>query len=170
MTINRLSGEVKAFIVQRLACFDAPSTVAEAVRQQFGATITRQMVECYDPHKRSGARLSRKWRQLFEQTRRAFLEESITIGISHRAVRLRKLEAQVELNEEQGDSAMVAKLLEQAAKEMGGTYTNRRELSGRAARPIELEPEPPPDDETLAHAILTTLAKGMKAADSESGS
>jgi hypothetical protein len=169
MTINRLSGEVKAFIVQRLACFDAPSTVAEAVRQQFGEIVTRQLVEGYDPHKRSGARLSRKWRQLFEQTRRAFLEESIAIGISHRAVRLRKLEAQVELNEERGDSAMIAKLLEQAAKEMGGTYTNRRELSGRAARTIELEPEPPPDDETLARAILTTLAKGMKAADSESG-
>jgi hypothetical protein len=167
MAINRLSGDVKAFMVQRLACFDAPSTVAKAVREQFGETITRQGVECYDPYKRSGARLSRKWRQLFEETRKAFLAESIAIGISHRAVRLRKLEAQVELNEELGNSAMVAKLLEQAAKEMGGTYQSRREISGRAGSPTELRG--PVDNRTRARAILNILAKAKMAREGREG-
>jgi hypothetical protein len=160
MTINKLSGGAKAFIVQRLACFESPSSVAEAVRTQFGETITPQGVEAYDPHKRSGARLSKKWRRLFEDTRKAFLEETGRIGISHRTVRLRKLEAQVALNEERGNSAMVAQLLAQAAKEMGGAYTNRRELSGTGGRPIELRHAP--DDKALARATALILARGLR--------
>jgi hypothetical protein len=165
MAWKRLSGEVKTFIVQSLACFDSPSAVAKAVRRRFGRTIIRQTVQRYDPYLRAGAKLSPEWRQLFDDTRKAFLEETGRIGISHRAVRLRRLEAQFELAEERGDSAMVARLLEQAAKETGGAYTNRRELSGRGGKPIELQatPDPAPDDETLARAILVTLAKGEKA-------
>ncbi|MDU2882953.1 MAG: DUF2280 domain-containing protein, partial [Enterobacter sp.] len=37
-----LKGEVKAFIVQPLACFDTPSQVVELVKKEFGLSITRQ--------------------------------------------------------------------------------------------------------------------------------
>jgi hypothetical protein len=33
-----LTDEVKVFIVQALACFDSPSQVAQAVKDQFGPT------------------------------------------------------------------------------------------------------------------------------------
>jgi hypothetical protein len=32
-------GAVKAFIVERLACFGKPSEVADAVKEEFGVTI-----------------------------------------------------------------------------------------------------------------------------------
>ncbi|WP_159198133.1 DUF2280 domain-containing protein, partial [Klebsiella pneumoniae] len=39
-----LKPEVKAAIVQMLACYDTPSQVVEAVQKDFGITITRQQV------------------------------------------------------------------------------------------------------------------------------
>lgn len=136
MAKGKLSEPVKTFIVQALACFDTPSTVVAAVKAEFGETITRQAVEGYDPNKRAGAALSLKWRELFEATRKAFLEDTSAIGISHRSVRLRKLEAQIRLNEDRGNSAMVAQLLKQAAEEVGGVYTNRRELTGKDGKDL----------------------------------
>ncbi len=165
MPSNKLSGEVKAFIVQRLARFDTPSEVAEAVRVQFGEAITRQVVQCYNPYVQAGARLSPKWRQLFDATRRACLEETDTIGISHRAVRLRKLERQVELAEGRGKGLVVAKLLKQAGQEMGAVYTSRRARS--APPPPPVDPRPEMDDRTRAITILDLLISSRKTQNSE---
>lgn len=49
-----LKNEVKAFIVQAIACFDTPSQVAQAVRQEFGIELSRQQCEAYDPTKYAG--------------------------------------------------------------------------------------------------------------------
>ena len=43
-----LNSEVKGFIVQALACFDTPSQVAAAVREEFGIEVTRQQCEAQD--------------------------------------------------------------------------------------------------------------------------
>lgn len=142
MAKRTMKDEVKTFIVQSLACFDSPSVVAAAVRKEFGETITRQSVEAYDPNKRAGAKMADKWRQLFKASREAFLEDQSEIGIAHRSVRLRKLAQQVELNESRGNSAMVAQLLKQAAEEVGGSYTNRRELTGRDGKDLPVPVSP----------------------------
>ncbi len=138
MAIRKLSGEVKAFIVQSLACFDTPSAVAEAVERRFGETVTRQLVQCYNPHWRAGAKLSPQWRQLFEDTRKTFVEETNKIGISHRNVRLRKLDQQVGLAEERGDGAMIARLLRLAEMEMRHHTKGRepRETAGTLVKPV----------------------------------
>ena len=44
-----LSPEVKAFIVQALACFDTPTQIASQVKQEFGLDISIQQVSSYDP-------------------------------------------------------------------------------------------------------------------------
>lgn len=134
--MSKLTDDMRMFIVQALACFDPPSVVAEELKRTFGQEITRQSIEQYDPTKAAGKKIGRKWREVFDATRAAFLEEVASIGISHRNVRLRKLQRQVEINEQRGNSGMVAQLLEQAAKEMGGAYTNRRELTGRDGRDL----------------------------------
>lgn len=54
-----LKPEVKAAIVQMLACYDTPSQVVEAVQKDFGITITRQQVETHDPTKVSGKTLAK---------------------------------------------------------------------------------------------------------------
>lgn len=136
-----LKDEVKLFIVQGLACFDSPSVVADAVKAEFGGvSVSRQQVEAYDPTRRAGAKLSPKWRVVFDETRKAFLADTTTIGISHRAVRLRALTRLQAKAEQLGALALSAQLLEQAAKECGDAYTNRvkTEHTGKDGGPIQL--------------------------------
>ena len=125
-----LPDEARTFIVQALACWDTPSEVVKAVRETFGLTVSRQAVEAYDPTKRAGAALAPAHRALFETTRAAFLTDMATIGISHRVVRLRALERLVDCAETMGNIALAAELLEQAAKEVGNAFTNKREVAG----------------------------------------
>lgn len=136
MAQAKLSDQVKTFIVQGLACFDSPSVVAKAVKDEFGEVITRQSVEGYDPNKRAGKDLAAKWRLLFEETRKTFLEDTSKIGISHRAVRLRALQRMADKAEGQGNMVLASSLLEQAAKEVGDSYTNRRELTGAGGKDL----------------------------------
>ena len=128
MAKSKLTNDQKVFLVQSLAMFDTPSEAVKQLQEAFGVTITKQSIEGYDPTKKAGENIAKRWRALFEATRKAFLEDTANIGISHRAVRMRKLARQVDLNEQRGNSAMVAQLLEQAAKEMGDHYTDRRRV------------------------------------------
>lgn len=126
----KLNDDARTFVVQSLACFDAPSVVAAAVKKEFGFTITPQAVEAYDPTKRAGAKLAEKWKAIFEETRKAFLEDTSKIAASHRAVRLRALQRMAEKAEGVGNMALAASLYEQCAKEMGNAFTNTRVLRG----------------------------------------
>jgi len=137
---EKLQTEVKTFIVQALACFDPPSTVAAAVKAEFGIVVSRQQVECYDPEKRSGAKLSTRWRVLFEQTRKTFLEDTSKIAVANRAVRLRAIGRIAAKAEEHGNTVVALAALEQAAKETGDAYTNRRELTGKGGAPLPSAP------------------------------
>ncbi len=121
-----LKNEVKSFIVQALACFDTPSQVAEAVKNEFGVALTRQQVESHDPTKASSKGLAAKWVTLFHDTRKRFREETAEIPIANRAYRLRALGRMAEKAENMKNMALTAQLLEQAAKEVGDVYVNRR--------------------------------------------
>lgn len=140
MAKGKLTIEVQRFVVQCLACFDSPSVVAETVRKEFGLQVTKQAIEGYDPTKRAGAGLAERWRMLFEETRKAFLEDTSKIAISHRAVRLRALQRMAEKAEGMGNMALAAQLHEQAAKECGEAYSNRHkhEHTGKEGGPIEV--------------------------------
>lgn len=141
MAKAKLSDEVKTFIVQALACFDSPSVVAASVKKEFGVEVSRQLVESHDPNKKSATGLAAKWRILFKETRKAFLEDTAEIAISHRTVRLRALQRMAEKAEERGNMVLAASLLEQAAKEVGDAYTNRHkhEHTGEGGGPIRTE-------------------------------
>ncbi|MCO6690386.1 DUF2280 domain-containing protein [Pseudomonas asiatica] len=121
-----LSNEVKAFIVQALACFDTPSQVAAAVREEFGIEVTRQKCEAHDPTKRAGRDLAKRWRTLFEDTRARFREETAEIPIANRAYRLRTLGRLAEKVEGMRNYGLTLQILEQAAKEVGDVYVNRQ--------------------------------------------
>lgn len=121
-----LSNEVKAFIVQALACFDTPAQVAASVREEFGIEVSRQQCESHDPTKSAGRDLAKRWRTLFEDTRKRFREETSEIPIANRAFRLRALGRMAEKAESMKNMALTAQLLEQAAKECGDMYVNRK--------------------------------------------
>ncbi|MBW8791991.1 MAG: DUF2280 domain-containing protein, partial [Rhizobium leguminosarum] len=136
MAKAKLTDEVKTYIVQALACFDSPSIVASAVKKEFGVEVSRQLVESHDPNKKAASGLAPKWRVIFEETRKTFLEDTATIAISHRAVRLRALQRMADKAETQGNMVLASSLLKQAAEEVGGSYTNRRELTGKDGKDL----------------------------------
>lgn len=123
-----LKGEVKAFIVQSLACFDTPSQVVELVKKEFGLSITRQQVESHDPTKANGRGLAQKWVELFHETRKRFQTELSDIPIANKAYRLRALDRMMTRAEGMKNMALAASLMEQAAKEYGDAYTNKQKV------------------------------------------
>lgn len=171
MAIGKLKDEVKTFIVQSLACFDTPSVVVDAVRKEHGATITRQSVEGYDPTKKAGSNLAAKWKMLFEETRKTFLEDTASIAISHRAVRLRALQRMADKAETQGNMVLAADLLEQAAKEVGDSYTNRQKHDHTSSdgsmspKPASFDLATMTDEELEAYRTLAAAADRNRKGD-----
>lgn len=132
-----LTDDVKLFIVQALACFDTPSLVAQAVKEQYGLAIDRRQVESYDPTKKAGKTVAKKLKAVFEETRAAFLQETAAVPVAKQVYRLRVLQRALDRAEKRGNDAMVLQILEQAAKDSGGAFTNRRELTGKGGGPIQ---------------------------------
>lgn len=138
-SIQILTDEIRTFIVQRLACFDTPSQVAEAVKLHFGVEITRQHAYAYDP--RSSQRVGPRWRALHAATREAYLREVAETGIAQKTVRLAMLDRMAHHALANHATPRAAGFLEQAAKECGGIYENRRPvvLQVSASQPAETQ-------------------------------
>ncbi len=136
MANQKLTREQQTYAVQALACFDSPAVVVAALKKEFGVAISPQAVECYDPTKKAGRNIAARWKALFEETRKTFLEDTASIAISHRAVRLRALQRMADKAEGQGNMVLASSLLKQAAEEVGGAYTNRREITGKDGKDI----------------------------------
>ncbi|MCM2293046.1 DUF2280 domain-containing protein [Allorhizobium sp. BGMRC 0089] len=142
MAKAKLSREQQTFVVQSLACFDSPTVVAAALRKEYSVTLTPQSIEAYDPTKKAGKNLAERWKALFEETRKTFLEDTASIAISHRAVRLRALQRMADKAEGQGNMVLASSLLKQAAEEVGNAYTNRRELTGKDGKELPVPVSP----------------------------
>lgn len=134
-----LSTAVKAFIVQSLACYETPAKVIELVKLEFGLVVSRQQVSQYCPGNSMAAKLSQKWVDLFHATRERFQTEIADIPIANKAYRLRVLNRMSVRAEEMKNIGMTAQLLVQAAKEVGGVYTNQQKVehTGKNGGPIE---------------------------------
>lgn len=136
MAKAKLTREQQTYVVQALACFDTPSVVVASVKRDFGVVLSPQLVETYDPTKKAGRNVAARWKALFEEARKTFLEDTASIAISHRAVRLRALQRMAEKAENSGNMVLASSLLKQAAEEVGGSYTNRRELTGKDGKDL----------------------------------
>ncbi|AWE44944.1 DUF2280 domain-containing protein [Salmonella enterica] len=123
-----LSTEVKAFIVQSLACFESPTKVIELVKQEFGVDVSRQQVSQYSPGNAMAANLSKKWVDLFHSTRERFQNEISDIPIANKAYRLRVLDRMMNNAEKMRNIALATEIIEQAAKECGDAYTNKHKF------------------------------------------
>ncbi|RCS70163.1 DUF2280 domain-containing protein [Vibrio casei] len=134
-----LKNEVKSFIVQALACYDSLESVSASVKEQFGLALSRQQIQSYDPTKAAGKELSQKWIDLFNVTRERFQSEISDIPIANKAYRLRALNRMAMKTETMRNYNLTAQLIEQAAKECGDSYSNKKKLehSGAGGGPIE---------------------------------
>ena len=116
----------KRFTVQALACWDTPSQVAEALHEEFGVAVPRMQIAQYDPTEVAGKNAAKKWCELFFATRENFKEQAGEIAIAQRAYPLRTMQRIATKAEGKLNLAIVLQVLEQAAKEVGDAYVNRR--------------------------------------------
>src|ERR1700690_1521255 len=122
-----LSNEQKAFVVSAFARFDGVAEVCHSFKEQYGCEITKSHALAYNP---GGAnyRGSPKWHDLFDRERKGFLGNVNSIGIANNSVRIQGLERLCVIAIERKNVKLAAELMEQAAKEMGEVFTNRREV------------------------------------------
>lgn len=123
----RINKKVKLFIVRMLAEFETPTEAAKAVKEIFNVEVTPQQCEAYDPTKKIGKDLSDEFRKLFFEIRRKANEELEAIPIANKRYRLQLLQQLVEKFPD--NPVLTPKWAEQAAKEMGGLFTNRQEVA-----------------------------------------
>lgn len=150
----RLKSKHKRFVVKRLAMFDRPSEVRDALQNRFGVEANLSQLAHYDPTTSRGQDLSADLKELFHETREEFKEEQKGIAIAQKAKRLQELQKMYyrlkDSLEELPDRNVLGKadieaemreVLEQIAKETGGMYTRKRlvELMGEDGGPIETE-------------------------------
>lgn len=153
-----LTDDVKQFIVHALACYDTPSQVVHAVKEEFRLDISRQQASRYDPTKPAGSKLHQRWRDEFAKVRKDFINDASQVGIAHRAVRLRALARMATKAEEGRNIALAVQIIEQAAKEVGDVFVNRRLDQPKAPGADEHLPSPEytlkPDEDVPAKPIL----------------
>jgi len=121
----RLTNTERQKIVRRLACFESPTEVVEWAEEELDKDLTVRQVWHYDPTRSDET--AEKWVELFEDTREDFLNDLDTIPLSHRAVRLQELQRLYDRLKGE-DETEAARLLKQAAKEVGESFTNRKRV------------------------------------------
>lgn len=131
----RITKKVKLFIVRMLAEFETPTSTSKAVKDIFNVEVSPQQCELYDPTKRMGQDLSQELRDKFFQYRRIANQELEAIPIANKRYRLQLLQGLVEKYPD--NPVLIPKWAEQAAKEMGGLFTNRQEVTGANGGPVE---------------------------------
>ncbi|MCK4113690.1 DUF2280 domain-containing protein [Acinetobacter radioresistens] len=141
-----LKEPVKIFIVQALACRDTPQEVADLVKQEFDIEIDRMQCSSYDPTKVAGRNLSKKYVQLFNDTRQKFDDGLIDIPIASKYYRLKQYQKQLEKTK---NAKTILKILEQAAKDVGGQFTNKTEVTSEVTQTTVTQAT----DEQVAEAV-----------------
>ena len=128
-----LTDEIKEFIVKSLARYDTPTQVTDAVKARFDLQITRWQVHAYDPA--CSRPPAQRWQDLHAAARQAYLREVAEIGVSQKAVRLAMLDRMARHSMERHAFEQAAEFLEQAARECGGMYENRRRVMLQLSTP-----------------------------------
>lgn len=158
----RLAEDQKRYIVQCFARFMGPTEIVRSVKETLGVEVTKQQVWHYRP---DSADVKPTWRTLFDETRKQFLADTASIGISHLSVRLRRLERIADRAMESKNGPLEAQIMEQAAREVGGAFSNKREISGPggAAIPFVIE-------DAFLKVYGERSASGEESKDSDAGS
>ncbi|MEX2605509.1 MAG: DUF2280 domain-containing protein [Gracilimonas sp.] len=121
-----LNEKHKSFIVMSLACYDPPTKVKGLVQERFGVEVSLSQLAYYNPKSIQGSeQLAGKWKKLFEETREKFLTEITEVPISQKVYRLKILQENLQNLERIKNYKGMNECLEQAAKEVGGAFTNK---------------------------------------------
>src|SRR4051812_2232406 len=87
--INKLTPELKAYVVRRLATYDTPTAIARDLEELFGVAISVPAVHHYHAERVSYDNLAPCWRELFWETRKAFIAACAQTGTREQMARVR---------------------------------------------------------------------------------
>lgn len=156
---------IKVEIVSRLACYDRICDIQADLRER-GIEISDRGIAFYNAE--TCQRSPKKWRDLFFQARESFLTELAKEPVTHRAFRVRRLGMLHERALLANEREEAAKYLEQAAKEVGGFYTNISKVQGAVLHDHRHRVEDMTSDEKrnmLADRLAEAAAKLRSAPD-----
>lgn len=125
----------KEQIVVLLAKFRTPSEIAALLKQEAGIDLTVQQISKYDPS-RTAFDAGERWRPIFEAARKQYLTAVEDVPIANQGYRLQLLQEASDAARRARNWKLMAELLEQAAKEVGGVLTNQREMAVADFRPV----------------------------------
>lgn len=120
-----LTDEMKRQVVVMLACFKGPAEVVRELNSAHGIEATIRQIMAYDA---TGAyfKASEEHRTLFETARKAYVHDVTVVPIAQTAFRLNELMDLYAGAKKAGNRVLAASLLEQAAKDSGGVFSNVR--------------------------------------------
>lgn len=150
-----LTDELRHEIVIALARFHSPAEIIKDLRVR-GIECDNTQIGRYDPT-RPYFQAAEKWRELFDLTRKAYIEEASSVPAANQGFRLNLLHEGVMKARASGNLVLMASLLEQVAKEVGGALTNERVMrsDGRPMQPDQMSAE------ERRVALLDILTSGL---------
>ena len=153
-TTKKLNDIHRAFLVREFACFATPLEAADALREEYGIEIAPQSAQHYDATSGAGSDAAKKWHDLFDVSRQAFLEEvQENIPLAHKAVRIKELARAANSFKASKNYLAMARMLEQIAKEVGNVHTNRHEFTGKDGGPIRYQDTETMTDEQIIQEL-----------------
>lgn len=155
---SKLPDDVRAFIVMSYARFALTRDIHKAVMDEFGLDVDSKTLcnHMLDRPSRA-AEMGARWVALFNETRAAFREQVEAIPITNPAYRLSKMQRYFDILDSKDAIGPAMSVLEQAAKEAGGAFTNRRELSGK----LKVEDETPRDTEEMRASLIAAIEDAL---------
>ena len=164
MTTKKLKDHHRSFLVREFACFASPKEAANALKQEFGTEISPQGAQHYDVTSGAGARAAKKWRELFDFSRQAFLDDvEKRVPEAYKAVRIQELAKASRAFKKKENYLAMARMLELIAKECGNVHTNRREFTGKDRGPIKYQDVETMTDEQIDQELKQLLAQSGRA-------
>jgi hypothetical protein len=141
--VQRLTHEVRSEITRRLACFEKPADIVRWLKAELDMDVDMHKVMYHDPTRVQGRSLGQSWRILFDTARKGFLTNVETVPIANQGYRLAMLDMLFNDAVKAKNKIEARSCLEQAAKEIGGIYSNVRTLNtpdmGKATAEIPAE-------------------------------
>lgn len=137
--IPKLTDEIRAYIVTRLACYDQVGDITTEVLVRWGIDVSHQAISSYNPEG-NRRQLAQRWVDLFYATRSGLIAELAAEPIASKALRLRRLwllhesayKRAIAGGADALDQSTEARMaLEQAAKEVGNVFSNVSRQVGR---------------------------------------
>lgn len=160
-----LTDELKLEIVTRLARFEAPADIMTDLKAR-GIECERGQIGSYDPTRpyfEAGAR----WVPIFEAARKVYLEDVAAVPIAHRGYRLNELHKLFTKAVKEDKPSLAIQIAEQASKEVGGAYTNQRELNVHDPRQRAVRDMPLEDKKALMADLIRQTLEAMTPEASE---